>query len=240
MRRLPPFWRGAVRQRRPGLKVLPVLLRTEQVKNKKELRRNREVPPCQEPLYLVPTPHWKSGRYLILHGRDAGDCGLYRGGGYASHGKSCSTIWESKAYGELLPAQHRYQRRGGAGAAPGWRENCALVTDAGDAGGQRPGEDLVAQCAAAGVPVVAIPRAKCALDTALAVSGLPTDALPQRDFWPTKKNRRAHLKELKSEQRTMIFFMRRLTNSRPRSGTCGGIPGGTADLPLCAGAEQAP
>ena len=36
-------------------------------------------------------------------------------------------------------------------------ENCALVTDAGTPAVSDPGEDLVAQCAAAGVPVVAIP-----------------------------------------------------------------------------------
>ena len=85
-------------------------------------------------------------------------------------------------------------------------ENCALVTDAGTPAVSDPGEDLVAQCAAAGVPVVAIPG-PCALVTALAVSGLPTGRFPFEGFLAMyKKNRRAHLEELKSEQRTMIFY----------------------------------
>ncbi|SCJ03142.1 Ribosomal RNA small subunit methyltransferase I [uncultured Clostridium sp.] len=85
-------------------------------------------------------------------------------------------------------------------------ENCALVTDAGTPAVSDPGEDLVAQCAAAGVPVVAIPG-PCALVTALAVSGLPTGRFTFEGFLAmNKKNRRAHLEELKSEQRTMIFY----------------------------------
>ncbi|OLR67549.1 16S rRNA (cytidine(1402)-2'-O)-methyltransferase [Intestinimonas butyriciproducens] len=85
-------------------------------------------------------------------------------------------------------------------------ENCALVTDAGTPAVSDPGEDLVAQCAAAGVPVVAIPG-PCALVTALAVSGLPTGRFTFEGFLAmNKKNRRAHLEALKSEQRTMIFY----------------------------------
>ena len=77
--------------------------------------------------------------------------------------------------------------------------SCALVTDAGTPAVSDPGEDLVAQCAAAGVPVVAIPG-PCALVTALAVSGLPTGRFTFEGFLAmNKKNRRAHLEELKSE-----------------------------------------
>ena len=85
-------------------------------------------------------------------------------------------------------------------------ENCALVTDAGTPAVSDPGEDLVVRCAAAGVPVVAIPG-PCALVTALAVSGLPTGRFTFEGFLAmNKKNRRAHLEALKSEQRTMIFY----------------------------------
>ena len=51
--------------------------------------------------------------------------------------------------------------------------SCALVTDAGTPAISDPGEELVALCARAEVPVVALPG-PCALVTALAVSGLPT------------------------------------------------------------------
>jgi 16S rRNA (cytidine1402-2'-O)-methyltransferase len=85
-------------------------------------------------------------------------------------------------------------------------ENCALVTDAGTPAISDPGEELVAQCAEAGVQVCAIPG-PCALVTALAVSGLPTGRFTFEGFLAmNKKNRAAHLKELQQEQRTMIFY----------------------------------
>ena len=85
-------------------------------------------------------------------------------------------------------------------------ESCALVTDAGTPAISDPGEDLVALCAANGVPVIAIPG-PCALVTALAISGLPTARFTFEGFLPmNKKNRRAHLDSLRQEQRTMIFY----------------------------------
>lgn len=85
-------------------------------------------------------------------------------------------------------------------------ENCALVTDAGMPAISDPGEELVAQCAKLGISVVAIPG-PCALVTALAVSGQPTDRFTFEGFLPmNKKNRKAHLDSLRQEERTMIFY----------------------------------
>ena len=85
-------------------------------------------------------------------------------------------------------------------------EDCALVTDAGTPAVSDPGEDLVALCAGAEVPVVAIPG-PCALITALSVSGLPTGRFTFEGFLPmNKKNRRAHLDSLRNEERTMLFY----------------------------------
>ena len=85
-------------------------------------------------------------------------------------------------------------------------EDCALVTDAGTPAVSDPGEELVAQCAASGVPVVSIPG-PCALVAALAASGLPTGRFTFEGFLAmNKKNRRAHLEELQGERRTMIFY----------------------------------
>ncbi len=85
-------------------------------------------------------------------------------------------------------------------------ENCALVTDAGTPAISDPGEELVARCAAVGVPVCAIPG-PCALVTALAVSGQPTGRFTFEGFLAmNKKNRRAHLDALRGEERTMIFY----------------------------------
>ena len=85
-------------------------------------------------------------------------------------------------------------------------ECCALVTDAGTPAISDPGEDLVALCAAAGVPVEAIPG-PCALTVALSVSGLPTGRFTFEGFLPlNKKNRRAQLEGLADEGRTMVFY----------------------------------
>lgn len=85
-------------------------------------------------------------------------------------------------------------------------ENCALVTDAGMPAISDPGEDIVRQCAEAGVPVCPVPGPS-ALVTALAVSGLPTGRFTFEGFLSTTaKNRRAHLESLREERRTMIFY----------------------------------
>ena len=70
-------------------------------------------------------------------------------------------------------------------------ETCALVSDAGSPAISDPGEDLVKQCAAAGITVCAIPG-PCAVITALSISGQATG--------------RFCFESLKSEQRTMVFY----------------------------------
>ena len=85
-------------------------------------------------------------------------------------------------------------------------ESCALVTDAGCPAISDPGEDLVRLCAEAGVPVCAIPG-PCAAITALSVSALPTGRFAFEGFLPAqKKERRARLERLKTEERTQIFY----------------------------------
>ena len=85
-------------------------------------------------------------------------------------------------------------------------ESCALVTDAGMPAISDPGEEMVALCAAAGVPVVPIPG-PCALVTALAASGQPTGRFTFEGVLAmNKKDRRAHLESLRGEERTMIFY----------------------------------
>ena len=85
-------------------------------------------------------------------------------------------------------------------------ETCALVSDAGSPAISDPGEDLVKQCAAAGIPVCAIPG-PCAAITALSISGQSTGRFCFEGFLSTaKKSRREHLDSLRTEQRTMIFY----------------------------------
>ena len=85
-------------------------------------------------------------------------------------------------------------------------ETCALVSDAGSPAISDPGEDLVKQCAEAGVTVCAIPG-PCAVITALSISGQSTGRFCFEGFLSTaKKSRREHLESLINEQRTMIFY----------------------------------
>lgn len=85
-------------------------------------------------------------------------------------------------------------------------ETCALVSDAGSPAISDPGEDLVKQCADAGVTVCAIPG-PCAVITALSISGQSTGRFCFEGFLSTaKKSRREHLLQLKNEQRTMVFY----------------------------------
>ena len=85
-------------------------------------------------------------------------------------------------------------------------ETCALVSDAGSPAISDPGEELVKQCAEAGITVCAIPG-PCAVITALSISGQSTGRFCFEGFLSTaKKSRREHLESLMKEQRTMIFY----------------------------------
>ena len=85
-------------------------------------------------------------------------------------------------------------------------ETCALVSDAGSPAISDPGEDLVKQCAEAGITVCASPG-PCAVITALSISGQSTGRFCFEGFLSTaKKSRREHLDALAGETRTMVFY----------------------------------
>lgn len=85
-------------------------------------------------------------------------------------------------------------------------EACALVTDAGTPAISDPGEDLVVLCRENEVPVTSIPGA-CAAVTALTLSGLPTRRFCFEGFLPNvNSQRRARLKELADEKRTVVIY----------------------------------
>lgn len=82
----------------------------------------------------------------------------------------------------------------------------ALVSDAGMPGISDPGEELIAACIAAGLPVVPVPGPSAAL-SALVVSGLPTRRFLFDGFLPRAgRERRAHLEALRREEATLIFY----------------------------------
>jgi 16S rRNA (cytidine1402-2'-O)-methyltransferase len=85
-------------------------------------------------------------------------------------------------------------------------ESGALVTDAGMPAISDPGEDLVRLCVEKGIEAVPIPG-PCALVTALAVSGLPTQRFCFEGFLAVSgKTRREHLAALRDERRTIVLY----------------------------------
>lgn len=84
--------------------------------------------------------------------------------------------------------------------------NIALVTDAGTPGISDPGEELVRQCAEAGVAVTSLPGAAACI-TALTLSALSTRRFCFEAFLPSDKAERARvLKDLEKESRTIILY----------------------------------
>lgn len=81
----------------------------------------------------------------------------------------------------------------------------ALVSDAGTPGISDPGFFLAREAIAAGVTVQTLPGAT-AFVPALVSSGLPCDRFSFEGFLPQKKGRHTMLEQLKSEERTMIFY----------------------------------
>lgn len=85
-------------------------------------------------------------------------------------------------------------------------ETCAIVTDAGMPCISDPGEDLVRLCAERGIEVNVVPSPTAAM-SALAISGLSTSRFSFEGFLSvTKKQRYAHLEEIKELRHTLIFY----------------------------------
>ena len=84
--------------------------------------------------------------------------------------------------------------------------NLALITDAGTPGISDPGEELVRQCYAAGIPVTSLPGPTACI-TALTMSGLTTRRFCFEAFLPSEKKERFRiLDELKTETRTILLY----------------------------------
>lgn len=82
----------------------------------------------------------------------------------------------------------------------------ALVTDAGMPGISDPGEELVKQCYAHGIPVTAAPG-PTAFSTAVVLSGLSTRRFVFEGFLPSdKRERRQALARLATESRTVVLY----------------------------------
>ena len=85
-------------------------------------------------------------------------------------------------------------------------ESCALCSDAGMPAVSDPGEVIVRDAHARGLPVVPVPAASAAV-TALCVSGQPTGRFVFEGFLPTnRRQKKERLAALQNEERTVIFY----------------------------------
>jgi 16S rRNA (cytidine1402-2'-O)-methyltransferase len=84
-------------------------------------------------------------------------------------------------------------------------ETMALISDAGTPGISDPGFLIVRACIQAGIKIDCPPGAT-AFVPALIKSGLPSDRFAFEGFLPPKKGRQTLLKQLATEERTMIFY----------------------------------
>jgi 16S rRNA (cytidine1402-2'-O)-methyltransferase len=83
--------------------------------------------------------------------------------------------------------------------------NIALVTDAGTPGISDPGFLIVRECVRVGIPVECLPG-PVAFIPALVQSGFPCNRFCFEGFLPQKKGRQKRLGELKTEERTIVFY----------------------------------
>lgn len=85
-------------------------------------------------------------------------------------------------------------------------ENVALVSDAGTPAISDPGEDLVKLCIENDIEVTSIPGPVAGIN-ALILSGLPTRRFSFEGFLSVnKRHRREHLKSVKNDTHTLIFY----------------------------------
>lgn len=85
-------------------------------------------------------------------------------------------------------------------------KDIALVSDAGLPGVSDPGEEVVKQAVAAGIPVIPIPGPNAAL-TALVASGLPAQPFLFLGFLPrASKKRKAELMKWRTTPATLLFY----------------------------------
>ena len=166
--------------------------------------------PAAGVLYLVGTPIGNVGdlspraRHLLAH-VDRIACEDTRRSGLLLHNLGL----RSREQGPRLLSFHEHNQASRipellAALAAG--EAIAVISDAGLPGISDPGEQLVAAARAAGQTVICIPGPS-AVTTALVSSGLPTGRFCFEGFLPPKVNqRRARLRELASDQRTLVLF----------------------------------
>ena len=166
--------------------------------------------PAPGVLYLVGTPIGNLGDLSprarqVLAGVQRIACEDTRRSGLLLHQLGL----RSREAGPRLLSFHQHNQSGRipdllAALAAG--ESIAVISDAGLPGISDPGEALVVAAREAGHAVICVPGPS-AVTTALVSSGLPSGRFCFEGFLPPKSNQRqARLRELASEERTVVLF----------------------------------
>lgn len=155
-------------------------------------------------LYLVPTPvgNLEDMTYRAVRILREADMVL------CEDTRTSSVLLKHFDIQNRLVAHHKFNEHGTtAGLVERLKAGAtiALVSDAGTPGISDPGFYLAREAIAAGVTVQTLPGAT-AFVPALVSSGLPCDRFCFEGFLPQKKGRHTMLEQLKSEERTMIFY----------------------------------
>ena len=155
-------------------------------------------------LYLVPTPvgNLEDMTYRAVRILREADMVL------CEDTRTSSVLLKHFDIRNRLVAHHKFNEHGTtAGLVERLKAGAtiALVSDAGTPGISDPGFYLAREAIAAGVTVQTLPGAT-AFVPALVSSGLPCDRFCFEGFLPQKKGRHTMLDQLKSEERTMIFY----------------------------------
>ena len=155
-------------------------------------------------LYLVPTPVGNMEDMTFRAVRLLKEADLI----LAEDTRTSSVLMKHYDIHKPLMAHHKFNEHGtSAGVVERLKagQTICLVTDAGTPGISDPGFFLVREAVAAGIEVQTLPGAT-AFVPALVSSGLPCDKFCFEGFLPQKKGRQTRLEQLRTEERTMIFY----------------------------------
>jgi 16S rRNA (cytidine1402-2'-O)-methyltransferase len=155
-------------------------------------------------LFLVPTPIGNLGDITFRALEVLRSAGLI----LAEDTRTTKVLLNHYSIDVPLQSHHKFNEHKSVESVCNRIENgtvVALVSDAGTPGISDPGFLIVRHCLERGIEVETLPGAT-ALIPALVNSGLPCDRFCFEGFLPQKKGRQTRLKELASEERTMVFY----------------------------------
>ena len=155
-------------------------------------------------LYVIPTPVGNLEDMTYRAVRLLGEVDLI----LAEDTRTSSVLIQHYGIHKAIQSHHKFNEHQTAASVVGKLKagmNVALISDAGTPAISDPGFLLVRACVKEDIEVECLPGAT-AFVPALVASGLPNEKFCFEGFLPQKKGRQTRLEELRSEQRTMVFY----------------------------------